>query len=114
MGDDDELVVRVPLKEYDVMVQAVAALADIRYGNKIVFNKAKFEELLKVSGQVDKMLGKLDEAAEAREVVEAPAKHPVPPGTSRACRGIPEVVAFVTSKIGQKIGNRLPRCPRVT
>jgi hypothetical protein len=80
MGEDEQLTVRVPLKEYEVMVQAVAALADIRRGDKIIVDKAKFEELLKVSKQVDKMLGKLDEVAEAREAAEAPARRPVPPG----------------------------------
>ena len=55
-------------------MKAVAALADIRRGDKIIVDKAKFEELLAVSRQVDKMLGKLDEAA------EAPARRPVPAG----------------------------------
>jgi hypothetical protein len=62
------------------MMKAVAALADIRRGDKIIVDKAKFEELLAVLRQVDKMLGKLDDAAEAREKTEAPSKRYVPPG----------------------------------
>jgi hypothetical protein len=54
--------------------------SDLRRGDKIVVDKAKFEELLKVSAQVDAMLGKLDDAAEVREAANAPAKRPVPPG----------------------------------
>ncbi|NMC08635.1 MAG: hypothetical protein GYA24_25725 [Candidatus Lokiarchaeota archaeon] len=80
MGDDEQLAVRVPLAEYEVMVKAVEVLADIRRGDKIVVDKAKFEELLKVSKLVDDLLGKLDDAREAREKAEAPAKRPVPPG----------------------------------
>ncbi len=80
MGDDERLMVQVPLDEYEVMVKAVAVLADLRRGDKIVIDKAKYEELLKVSTLVDAMLGKLDEAAEAREAAEAPTKRPVPPG----------------------------------
>jgi hypothetical protein len=64
---NEQLCVRVPLREYEVMVQAVAALADIRRGDKIVVDKAKFDELLKVSKKVEAMLGKLDDAGEARE-----------------------------------------------
>jgi hypothetical protein len=48
MSDEDELVVRVPLKEYEVMVAAIEALADIRRGDKIIVDKATFEKLLKV------------------------------------------------------------------
>jgi len=81
MSDDDEqLVVRIPLREYEVMVKAVEALADLRRGDKIVVDKAKFEQLLKVSEQVDAMIGKLDESREAREAASAPAKRPMPPG----------------------------------
>ncbi|NMC08684.1 MAG: hypothetical protein GYA24_25970 [Candidatus Lokiarchaeota archaeon] len=80
MGDDEQLAVQVPLHEYEVMVKAIEVLADIRRGDKIVVDKATFEQLLKVSEQVDKLLGKLDEAREAREQAEAPARRPVPPG----------------------------------
>jgi hypothetical protein len=80
MDEDEQLTVRVPLREYEVMVKAVEVLADLRQGNKIVVDKAKYEELLKVSAQVDAMLGKLDDVAEAREAAQAPAKRPVPPG----------------------------------
>ena len=43
-------------------------------------DKAKYEELLKVSKQVDALLGKFDEAREAREAAQAPARRSVPPG----------------------------------
>ncbi len=72
MDEDEQLTVRVPLREYEVMVQAVAVLADLRRGDKIVIDKAKYDELLKVSKQVDTMLGKLDDAAEAREAAQGP------------------------------------------
>ena len=78
--DDDQLAVKVPLHEYEVMVAAVEALADLRRGDKIVVDKAKFEQLLKVSEQVDKMLGKLDDEREAREAAIAPTRRPVPLG----------------------------------
>ncbi len=77
---DEQLVVRVPLHEYEIMVKAVEALADLRRGDKIVVDKAKFEQLLKVSEQVDALLGKLDEVREVREAAQAPARRPVPPG----------------------------------
>ncbi len=80
MDEDEQLTVKVPLEEYEIMVKAVEVLADIRRGDKIIVDKAKYEELLKVSKQVDTMLGKLDDAAEAREAAEAPARRPVPPG----------------------------------
>ncbi len=80
MDEDERLTVKVPLREYEVMVKAVEAMADIRRGDKIVVDKAKFEQLLKVSAQVDALLGKLDESREAREAAAAPTKRPVPPG----------------------------------
>ena len=81
MSDSDEqLMVKVPLREYEVMVAAVEALADLRRGDKIVVDRAKFEQLLKVSEQVDKMLDKLDDERDAREAALAPARRPVPPG----------------------------------
>ncbi len=78
--EDEQLVVRVPLGEYEVMVKAVEALADLRRGDKIIVDKAKFEELLKVSEQVQALLGKLDDVREASEAALAPTKRPVPPG----------------------------------
>ena len=81
MSDDDEqLMVKVPLHEYEVMVAAVEALANLRRGDKIVVDRAKFEQLLKVSEQVDCLLGKLDDAREVREAALAPTRRPVPPG----------------------------------
>ncbi len=80
MDEDEQLTVRVPLKEYEVMVKAIEVLADLRRGDKIVVDKAKFDELLQVSKLVEDLIGKLDEAKEARENALAPAKRPVPPG----------------------------------
>jgi hypothetical protein len=49
-GEQHEpLTVQVPLAEYEVMVAAVEALADLRRGDKIIVDKATFEELLKVA-----------------------------------------------------------------
>ncbi|MEX2681538.1 MAG: hypothetical protein Q6373_008055 [Candidatus Sigynarchaeota archaeon] len=62
------------------MAKAVEVLAGIRRGDKIVVDKAKFEQLLKVSERVDALLGKLDGEREAREAALAPARRPVPPG----------------------------------
>jgi len=69
-------------------MKAVAALADIRRGDKIIVDKAKFEELLAVSRQVDKMLGKLDDAETAREAAQAPARlfHISAKGRATACQ----------------------------
>ncbi len=80
MDDDKQLTVKVPLREYEVMVQAVEVLAELRRGDKIVVDKAMFEKLMKVSNQVESLIGKLDEAREVRDAAEAPARRPVPPG----------------------------------
>jgi len=81
MSDKDEqLVVRAPLREYEALVKVVEVLAELRRGDKLVVDKATFEKLLKVSEQVDAMIGKLDESREAREAALAPTKRPVPPG----------------------------------
>jgi len=56
MSDDDEqLAVKVPLKEYEVMVKAVEALADMRRGDKIVVDKflVRLSEFVRLNWNAD-------------------------------------------------------------
>jgi hypothetical protein len=48
--------------------------ADLRHIDNTIVDNAKFEKLLKVSKNVEAILGKLDDDVEAREAAEAPAR----------------------------------------